>query len=66
MTCPGCDREGVALVGGYCGMCSSEISGAVSDALEDVDAIDDHEIVDVSDWDDGYLHVRVDQEVSES
>lgn len=59
MTCPGCEREGVALVGGYCGHCSSEIGASVSLALSDIGFLD-AEVVDVFKHDDGYLHVRID------
>lgn len=57
MTCPGCSRE-VTLIGGLCGHCSSKISRGVSDAIEDLDF--DAEVVDVSEHEDGYYHVRFD------
>lgn len=59
MTCPGCEREEVTLIGGYCGHCSSTIAGAVDDALDELDVLDGT-VVDVSAWKDGYLHIRVD------
>lgn len=57
MTCPGCDRDHPTLIGGYCGHCSGRISGAVDDALEDVDGVGD--VVDVFKHKDGHVHVRL-------
>lgn len=58
MTCEGCEREVTLLDGHYCGRCSSEISGAVTDALADVDAISGP-VHDVAVGKDGFLHIRV-------
>lgn len=58
MTCEGCERDVTLLDGHYCGRCGSEISGAVNDALADVDAISGP-VHDVIVGTDGYLHIRV-------
>ena len=57
MTCPGCSRE-VTLIGGLCGHCSSKLSRGVTEAIEDLDF--EAEVVDVSEHEDGYHHVRFD------
>lgn len=57
MTCPGCSRDGVALIGGFCGHCSSHISGAVQHALDEVDLDTDYEIYDVGEHKDGFVHI---------
>lgn len=57
-SCPSCARE-VTLIGGYCGHCTSMIASAVDDALESEDVVDAG-VVDVSEHEDGYLHVRLD------
>lgn len=59
MTCPGCERENVALIGGYCGMCTSWISAAVQTSLDDLSILEGA-VHDVSMAKDGYLHIRVD------
>lgn len=64
MTCPICEREGIALVGGICGHCSSRLAGEINDAIEPfVDA--DLPINDVGIFEDGYLHVRIDPDAFE-
>lgn len=55
MSCPSCSRAGVTPIGGFCGHCSTEISGAVNDALDDIYGIGD--VVDVFEHSDGYVHV---------
>lgn len=60
MTCPGCARDDVALIGGYCGMCTAEISGAIGDALEEAGI--DADVHDVFKHRDGFVHVRLDED----
>lgn len=60
MTCPACNRDNVALIGGFCGMCSSKMVGSMSDALDDLDLDIEFEMVDIAIHSDGYVHVRMD------
>lgn len=60
MTCPGCDRDGVALIGGYCGHCTTTISRAVGDALDEISGVVDGDVVEVYRHEDGKLHVTID------
>ena len=59
MTCPGCSQEGVALIGGFCGFCSTTISRAVNDALDDIELDIDLAVYDVCTHKDGFIHVML-------
>lgn len=59
--CAGCGREGVALIGGFCGMCSNQIAATVAVAIEPLSILDG-QIHDVSKHSDGYIHIRIDPE----
>ncbi|QLG63100.1 hypothetical protein [Halorarum salinum] len=57
VTCPACERENVALIGGLCGHCKTTVASAITDALEDVEFAS--EVVDVFKHRDGYYHLRL-------
>jgi hypothetical protein len=60
MTCPGCSRERVTLIGGLCGHCESKLSRGVADAIEEADLDLDLSIRDVFEHKDGTYHIRLD------
>lgn len=59
MTCPGCSRERVTLIGGFCGHCSNDLSRAINDALDGVDLDVVLEVYDVSKHKDGFVHAML-------
>ncbi|UTF56012.1 hypothetical protein [Natronosalvus rutilus] len=59
MTCRGCGHAVTLIDGHFCGHCSGQISRAVSEALEETDAVDG-DVHDVTMAKDGLLYIRVD------